>query len=326
MSRNLKLMAVAGGIVGLILSGAAAGQATTAAQPPAKPAPPVKGPETIPTVKPVPSQPQPGHGVPLTGPGVQPAATEPAPLKFAEENFSFGKIPDTQPVSHDFVFTNTANRTVTIKAANAGCGCTTPAFKDGKKTYAAGESGVMSVTFNPQGRKGAQPKNVTITFEDPAFPQQTLNFTANVVPYVSVDSSKLFFQEVRKGTPATQQMTIIGRLPGFQVLEVRGDDSMSAKVLGYEQAVDEGDPVTKATVEITVSDKLPIGNYTTNFTVKTNDERQPEVHFYGSANVVGELRPNMPGIVIRVNDPSKEFTSEIVIDTRSGTQFEITDL
>ncbi|MBC7834812.1 MAG: DUF1573 domain-containing protein [Phycisphaerales bacterium] len=292
-----------------------------------------------PAAKPQPTQevkPQPGLTTGRTAPAGQPAApatskvapvpqpTEPAPLKFTDENFDFGKISDTAPVTHEFAFENISGKRIVIKAANAGCGCTTPKFKDDKKVFEAGESGTISVTFDPKGRKGAQPKNVTVMFEDTAYPNQVINFSANVVPLVFLDPSKVHFTEVMKATGAVQTIHVIGRKEGFKVTGVEGaNEILSVRLLEPIAGEDNGDPVTKYPLEVTLAKDAPVGNHNTTLIIRTNDEKSPEARVMALAQVVGELKANPPGFIVRVTDPAKPFTTEVQLETRSHIPFEI---
>ncbi|MFN7342020.1 MAG: DUF1573 domain-containing protein, partial [bacterium] len=50
-------------------------------------------------------------------------------------------------VTREFKFTNTSEKTIKIRDADAGCTCVAVEFLGRKTTYATGESGVMRVAF-----------------------------------------------------------------------------------------------------------------------------------------------------------------------------------
>lgn len=80
---------------------------------------------------------------------------------FREETFDFGTIIDENgPVQHEFVFTNTADRPVTILSVRASCGCTTPGWS--KDPVAPGQTGFVKASYNPAGRPGHFNKSLTI--------------------------------------------------------------------------------------------------------------------------------------------------------------------
>lgn len=47
-------------------------------------------------------------------------------VKFNTENYNFGKIKQSVPVTYQFEITNISNRPVVVENSRASCGCTTP--------------------------------------------------------------------------------------------------------------------------------------------------------------------------------------------------------
>jgi hypothetical protein len=83
-------------------------------------------------------------------------------LQFREELHDFGTILEEKgPVDHEFVFTNTSNRTVKVLNVQPSCGCTTPSWT--KEAIAPGKTGFIQASFNPQGRPGYFNKSLTVT-------------------------------------------------------------------------------------------------------------------------------------------------------------------
>ena len=62
----------------------------------------------------------------------------------------FGEIWDFDSVTTTFPFTNTGSKTLVLNRLQAGCGCTTP--KADKTVLQPGESGTITVTFDPSGK------------------------------------------------------------------------------------------------------------------------------------------------------------------------------
>jgi hypothetical protein len=71
-----------------------------------------------------------------------------ARITFDEVRFDFGDIPQWQPVSHTFHFTNTGSKPLFIYNVNRKCGCTTPRWTSGK--IPPGGRGSVTITFNAQ--------------------------------------------------------------------------------------------------------------------------------------------------------------------------------
>lgn len=79
-------------------------------------------------------------------------------VKFKDLTYNFGKIKQSVPVTHDFVFSNTSDKPVIIESATASCGCTTPVYP--QTPVAAGKSDKITAGFNAA---AAGPFNKTIS-------------------------------------------------------------------------------------------------------------------------------------------------------------------
>lgn len=81
-------------------------------------------------------------------------------LKFKELSYDFGKIKQSVPVTHDFVFSNVSENPVIIESALASCGCTTPVKPEG--AIQKGKDDVIKTGFNAA---VAGPFNKTVTIK-----------------------------------------------------------------------------------------------------------------------------------------------------------------
>lgn len=89
------------------------------------------------------------------------AQTKPAEFKFEKETHDFGKVVLGKPVSFDFKFTNIGDEPLIITKAEPTCGCTVPKFTT--VPIKKGETGVISITYNPSGMAMPFNKAITIT-------------------------------------------------------------------------------------------------------------------------------------------------------------------
>jgi Protein of unknown function (DUF1573) len=98
-------------------------------------------------------------------------------VKFPETSYSFGKIKQGTPVTHDFTFTNTSSQAVVIEYASASCGCTTPTWPQG--AIAKGKTDKITAGFNAA-TPGVFTKPITVKLAGVDVPLQ-LTITGEVL-------------------------------------------------------------------------------------------------------------------------------------------------
>lgn len=81
-------------------------------------------------------------------------------IKFETEVHDFGTIEQGQRVSYAFKFKNVGGSPLVISNATGSCGCTVPEWP--KDPVAPGESGVINVEFNSEGKHDKNTKTVTL--------------------------------------------------------------------------------------------------------------------------------------------------------------------
>ena len=97
-----------------------------------------------------------------------------------DEQYNFGNIKERGGrVSHDFRIVNTGDKPLIFISATASCGCTKPIVP--KQPVAPGDTGIVSVSYEPIGRPGEF--NKTITVKTNAKPSKVkLRIMGNVIP------------------------------------------------------------------------------------------------------------------------------------------------
>jgi hypothetical protein len=82
-------------------------------------------------------------------------------ISFEYYTHDFGTIKeDGGKVAYDFMFTNAGNASLIIKSVSASCGCTVPHWP--KEPILPGNSGKISVEFDPMNKPGAFSKTLTV--------------------------------------------------------------------------------------------------------------------------------------------------------------------
>jgi hypothetical protein len=81
-------------------------------------------------------------------------------IEFEETVHDFGRIIQGEKVTYAFKFKNTGDGNLIISDVSSSCGCTVPCFT--KEPVKPGETGLLSVTFESENRRGFQNKTVTV--------------------------------------------------------------------------------------------------------------------------------------------------------------------
>ena len=99
-------------------------------------------------------------------------------IKFKETTWDFGKIKQGEVASHEFVFTNEGDDTLTIEKVSTSCGCT--AALASERSLPPGKNGKIEVKFDSRGYGGQVGKVIYVQSNDPKQPQQPLEIKADV--------------------------------------------------------------------------------------------------------------------------------------------------
>ncbi len=109
------------------------------------------------------------------------AADKGAEIEFDTVKHDFGTIKASNGVvTATYRFTNTGTKPlVIVKVTNGGCGCTTPAYP--KQPISPGQSGEVTINFNPAGRRGEFNREVKVT-TNASKKRTALNFSGVIIP------------------------------------------------------------------------------------------------------------------------------------------------
>lgn len=102
-----------------------------------------------------------------------------ATLSFETNVYDFGTVKEGEIVEYEFRFTNTGKAALIIYDARSSCGCTVPEFP--KDPIPPGDTSMLKVRFNTDGKTGKQVKTVTVQAN--TFPAESkLSVTGEVQP------------------------------------------------------------------------------------------------------------------------------------------------
>ena len=109
-------------------------------------------------------------------------------LTFEKTDHDFGKINEGDGrVSVVFNFKNEGMTPLVLSSVKASCGCTTPTWT--KEPVEPGQTGSITVTYNPNGRPGKFHKTVTVT-SNATVPQQKVYIRGEVLPKEAKPANK----------------------------------------------------------------------------------------------------------------------------------------
>lgn len=139
-------------------------------------------------------------------------------ITFEKTEHDFGKINEADGrVTTVFKFKNEGMEPLVINNVRASCGCTTPKWT--REPIEPGQTGDITVTYNPNGRPGRFQKTVTITSnateatkrvfikgEVIPKPAKPVNQYAVQMGELSLKSKNINFGTIKKGANATQEI------------------------------------------------------------------------------------------------------------------------
>jgi hypothetical protein len=277
--------------------------------------------------KPMPVQAQPvphNHGA---QPAIQGIPADQAPadaprITFDNSSHDFGVITDDNPVTHKFVFTNTGKSTLTISNVQGSCGCTVPALA--KKDYLPGESGEITVAYNPNNRRGKQHTNVTVTSNDPVTPSLALQVHTDIKPLMYVEPQNINFGQATRGRPLTTTVHVFSRNADLKPQQATcSNPNVTARLLDPEQAVVEGDTLFKYPLEVSVASTAEIGPIIGTINIRTSDPAR-FINMQVNAEIVGDYAVAPMRMQFLNVQPAAPITSTVRVTSRSGKPFKIT--
>lgn len=112
-----------------------------------------------------------------------------------------------QRVSSQFFFTNTLPSAVQIHSVQTSCGCVGVEWL--KKAYEPGESGVIKVRFEPDGRRGRQEKTIIVRMTDKKIPDAVLTLHIEVPDSIKVHPEKLAWKIGDPPEPKAFEITVL---------------------------------------------------------------------------------------------------------------------
>lgn len=252
-------------------------------------------------------------------PAVAPSAG--AKITFNQLTHEFGVISDEKEVETKFRFTNSGTSELEIANLQGSCGCTVPALE--KKKYAPGESGEITVRYNPHNRRGKQSTNVTVTTNSADSPQVVLSVKSEVKPTVMTEPQVATLGQVQRGAEGKTTLMITSRKLDLEVTQITPNDAkVNAKVGQKIETTLEGEKVVQYPVEISLASGAAVGQVQTQCVVRTNDPART-LNFMVLGEVVGQVKVEPQRVTLGGLSPGQEINTSIRITARDGSNLEV---
>jgi hypothetical protein len=195
----------------------------------------------------------------------------------------FGTVWDFESVTTTFPFTNNGSKTLVLSRLQAGCGCTTPVAD--KTILQPGESGTITVTFDPKGKEGKQDKKVTIFSNSVKEPEKAFWIRSVVRTFVNVQDKFLKLNTMTLGASHSVEFNFFPVDPDFKIVSMTGTGKHGQFVSGEELQVEDGAP---RRIKINISPNMPWGAFHSQLQVtgygKTEEGKRIDHKFIVFAN------------------------------------------
>lgn len=209
-------------------------------------------------------------------------------LSFETTDLNLGPIYAGEIVEAGFKFVNNSDEELVIEKIASSCGCVVP--EDAARSYAPGETGEISVQFDPSeaGTTGRVKKDIIVYSNDPKNSRVILSLRSfiytieNGVPY---EPATLDFKTIPVETSKTMTVTIYGEPFGQTVIE---------KVIIPEgftyslESITDGDGVRQL-VHVSSGPRYQIGPVLEMLQIHTTNRAQPVLQIPIALNVTGEI-------------------------------------
>lgn len=247
-----------------------------------------------------------------------------ADISLEVEERDFGIIWDFQTVTTTFPFTNTGSKTLVLSRLQAGCGCTTPIAD--KTVLQPGESGTITVTFDPKGKSNKQDKKVTIFSNSVNNPEKAFWIRSYVSQFVDVKNKFLKLNQMTLGKPHFVEFDFFPVDPNFKITSMVGTGKHAQYIQGEELVVPSGSP---RRIRISVSPNMPWGSFhsqlkvTGTGTLPNSDQITHTFTVFANGLTYGKIEADNHIISLGTLQPGSSYYKQVRIFRPDGEEFRV---
>jgi hypothetical protein len=239
-----------------------------------------------------------------------------------EPEYDFGKMDNSETVSHGFLIRNEGDATLKIESVRASCGCTTTALD--KNELAPGEEVVIQANTNLKGRQGPQTKAISVFTNDPEKSMYRLTIKGEAIASISIDPMSVGFGRIEDDDAREETVTIKSNKEDVK-FTVRSADVDGLDAISCE--VKEVVPGKEYQLLVKTQANLPEGHHNGRIIIRTDSQERPVIWLSVSMQVVGALQIMPPVVNIRYTDEDQVLENQQISITKGRVaEFEITDV
>jgi len=260
------------------------------------------------------------------GDGSPPALTFDTPSPY-----NFGDMMETEVRDATVRFTNTGGSTLVINDVTTTCGCTAASMS--KMRYAPGETGELSVTFDPTGpNEPGQPQRKYVNIDTNANvngePAKFM-ILANVRPFIILEPRMVTIGERALHEEHRQILTISSGDPDFELVGVTADSPI-LRIARLPAQIDENTGTRYERVQIIVPDTAPWGGLYCRIDVTVRGRPTPEdeiithtAQIRFGAQLYGKLKAEPRDRFGFGVKPNEAFEREVTLVRSDGQPFRV---
>jgi len=264
----------------------------------------------------------------------------------AKPNYDFGEVLEGPDINHNFHFINKGKSNLKVTNVGTSCGCTAAVVASKhplsaedqaaglKAVIPPGGSGTIKATYHTQGRPGHATKIITVSTNDPTNPGYQMKLDMTVVREIDLQPDRLYLYGTKFKEEKKSSIKVLGRAGvKMHVLSVESSSKV-VTVTGVAPVTEivpastptPGQPAPKeqkrygANIDVLLPATQPIGSFTDELTIKTDNPKKPEVKVSIMGEVVGRVQYNPKNISFSPHQDTP-VTIQLTADPAKG--FEI---
>ncbi len=236
-------------------------------------------------------------------------------IQFDTLTYSFHTVNLNQKVTYNFKFKNVGTADLVIKDIKTSCDCA--AVENIHRPVPPNGEGEIIATLSTGSTVEDKNESIFVYSNVPKQPPVELKLYAQVVSEITIIPSELVFSDLSFGHEMTRQVTLINsKDKDFRVDKiVTGSPNLIARISSQIAG--------KVVVSVTVNSAVPVGHFSGNLKIYTNNKIVPVLDLPVSGDVQGSLSATPDRLFFGVVKKGENLTRTITISGPENLKFSI---